>query len=284
MKPRYRKGGYDIQLCRGCGLTQIHPLPDRTTLEQMYDGDYFASSEEGSGYADYAEQEEEYRATFAEDVRRIGDYVAEGTVLDVGCGFGYFVREALKAGYDGYGIDLSREAVEMARRDLGGRVFVGTVNTAPEIQQIRFDVIFASHLIEHITDPVSFVSSLCDHLSDDGIVVLVTPNISSVLARVCRSRWVSFKVPEHVAYYNPRTIRRLFGMAGCETLRVEGAYQYYRVPFVAEKIRNLFAPFDKLIPRIENSTLLGQRIIRVTSGSLRAIARKGNAVETAPHE
>jgi hypothetical protein len=129
-------------------------------------------------------------------------------------------------------------------------------------------------LIEHITDPVSFVSRLRDHLSDDGIIVLVTPNISSVLARISRSRWVSFKVPEHVAYYNPRTIRRLFQECGCTTLVVDGAYQNYRVPFVAEKIRNLFAPFDKVVPRIENSVLLHQRIIRVTSGSLRAFAKK----------
>jgi len=199
MRFRFRKEGYPIATCRECGLTQIHPLPPVEVLENLYEEDYFASGTEGHGYASYAEQEAEYLATFDEDLRRIADFVPTGTALDVGCGYGYFVRQALAAGYDAYGVDIAKEAVAVAEGELKGRVFQGTLENVEALRGLQFDIIFVSHLIEHVLDPVGFVSRLGNRVAERGILVLVTPNIRSPLARVSGRRWVSLKVPEHVA-------------------------------------------------------------------------------------
>jgi SAM-dependent methyltransferase len=270
---RYAKGGYDIVACRECGLTQLSPTPDAQALLAVYNDEYFASDESGRGYSDYAEQEDEYMATFADDVRRISEIVPRGRVLDVGCGYGYFLHCAAAAGYDCYGVDVADKAVRMAETHLPGRVFAGTPASVDALRGMRFDVIFGSHLIEHIPDPRAFVADLAARLNPNGILVFVTPNIRSLLARVSRSRWVSFKIPEHVAFYDPRTIGRLFENAGLRTLAVESAYQHYRLPFVATKVRSLIRPLDRLVPPVERLPGLRDRIVRVTSGSLRAIAR-----------
>jgi len=268
------KRGYHIQTCNQCGLAQLHPLPPKAVLDSLYDDSYFSHGEDSVGYGNYGDQEKDYLVTFADDVERILPHVPEGKILDVGCGFGYFVRMALDAGYDAYGVDIAEKAIETAQRQLPGRVFLGTVESVKEFDGCSFDVIFVSHLIEHITNPVAFVSNLCQYLSDEGIVVFVTPNIGSLLAKVSRSRWVSFKVPEHVAYYSPKTIRELFRRSGLETVTIENAYQSYRLPFVVEKVRSLIRPIDRLIPRVEDAPLFREKIVRVPSGSLRAIARK----------
>ena len=274
LRLRYTKSDYRICTCLSCELTQLHPLPPCEAGSQIYGDGYFTGTDNTVGYEDYANQEREYLETFAEDVRRIGEFVPSGTVLDIGCGFGYFVREALAAGYDAYGVDLSADAIRAAERELPGRVFEGAFESVAEIADKRFDVIFASHLIEHIPDPRSFVRSLAERLTDDGIVVFVTPNIDSLLARASRARWVSFKVPEHLAYYNPRTISALVESAGLESLTIDSAYQYYAVGFLMKRIRELIDPIGRIIPRFEDLELMRDRMLRVTSGSLRIIARR----------
>jgi len=274
LRRRYTKSDYHICTCASCNLTQLHPLPLLDAGADIYGDSYFSGADNAVGYEGYADQEREYLETFAEDVRRIGDFVPHGSVLDIGCGFGYFVRQASAAGYDAYGVDLSADAVQVAERHLPGKVFQGAFESVAELEGKRFDVIFASHLIEHIPDPRTFVANLAERLTVDGIVVFVTPNIDSLLARASRARWVSFKVPEHVAYYNPTTITALIESAGLESLAIDSAYQYYALGFLMKRIRELIDPVGRAIPRFENLGILRDRMLRVTSGSLRMIARR----------
>jgi 2-polyprenyl-3-methyl-5-hydroxy-6-metoxy-1,4-benzoquinol methylase len=243
-------------------------------LASLYDDDYFASADGQPGYDDYADQEEEYVLTFADDVRRVREFVSSGKALAVGCGYGYFLRAALDAGYDAYGVDVAGRAVEIAADRFPGRVFRGTPASVPELANVQFDVIFASHLIEHITEPVPFVADLQSRLAPGGILVFVTPNIRSWLARVSGSRWVSFQIPEHVAYYDPQTIARLMRQSGLEMAAIDGAYQYYRVPFVMKRLRALVDPLGRIVPRFEEYRAFRDRIVKITSGSLRAIGRR----------
>lgn len=268
---RYAKDGYGIEECLSCGLVQLVPTPSPETLNALYEGDsYFGG--EGSGYSQYEDQESEYLSTFREDVRRITKFVSSGRVLEVGCGFGYFLQCALDAGYDVYGIDLSPAAIKWASVRHPGRVFCGRLEEIPEIQDKQYDVIFGSHLIEHITYPGDFLATASKLLRPGGLMVLVTPNIKSLLSRLSRSRWVSFKIPEHVSYYDPRTITKLLNRSGYSVRAVDSAYQYYALPFVASRVRELLSPVSRIVPPVERLPFLRNRRIRVTSGSMRVIA------------
>lgn len=273
-RPLYRKDGYAIDTCVVCGLTQLNPAPSPEVLDALYGAQYFLAGGGRAGYGDYAGQRGEYDATFREEARRLARYVPSGKVLDVGCGFGYFVRAALDAGYDAYGVDVSAEAVAAADRLAPDRVFRGTAADAPRVKDMAFDAIFVSHLIEHVVKPVPFVSDLRERLRPGGHLVVITPNIGSRLARLSGPRWVSFKLPEHVAYYDPDTIALLLESCGFTPLAVQSACQYYRVPFLMSKIRPLLHPAGRVIPPFERLPWVRDRILRVTSGSLRAVARR----------
>jgi 2-polyprenyl-3-methyl-5-hydroxy-6-metoxy-1,4-benzoquinol methylase len=273
-RPRTAKDGYGIEECPECGLVQLVPTPTPETLRALYEEESYFGGDGGSGYSQYESQQTEYLATFREDVRRIAEFVPQGRILEVGCGYGYFLKCALDAGYDAYGIDLSPAAVERAAQLYPGRVFQGLLEEAPEIEGQTFDVIFASHLIEHITDPAAFLRTAARFLRPGGLVVMVTPNIKSLLARVSGPRWVSFKIPEHVSYYDPQTITDLLSRTGFTVSAIDPAYQYYAVPFVTSRVRELLHPVSRLIPPVERLSLLRERRIRVTSGSMRVLAAR----------
>jgi SAM-dependent methyltransferase len=269
-----QKGDARIVECFDCDLVQLEVLPTPEELEALYAEGYFEGVGSDAGYEEYANQEQEYLATFDDDVRRIRDFVADGSVVDIGCGYGYFVRSALAAGLNAYGVDLSSDGIREAEKHAPGRVFRGTIDTVEALADRRFDVIFASHLIEHISEPRLFVEDLVRRLSDRGIVMFVTPNIDSWLARMSGPRWISFKIPEHVAYYTPKTIGRLLEGAGLEVVAIDAAYQYYRLPFLMSRIRELVNPVGRVVPRFEHWPSMRDRMLRVTSGSLRVIARR----------
>jgi SAM-dependent methyltransferase len=274
LAPLFEKNGHRICRCRACGLTQLSPLPDVDIQTALY-GDAYFEGAGGVGYADYAAQEEEYLATFADDLDRIADFVTSGSILDVGCGYGYFVRLALERGLDAWGVDVSEHAISVARQRLAGRVFSGMLGSIPEIDGRTFDVIYASHVVEHVPDPATFVRDLASRLTDRGVVVLVTPNVASWLARFSGRRWVSYKVPEHLAYYGPDTMKELLGRSGLEMIAIDPAQQYYRLPFLMSRIRELIRPLDRLVPPFEDLGALRKRMVRVTSGSMRVVARRG---------
>jgi 2-polyprenyl-3-methyl-5-hydroxy-6-metoxy-1,4-benzoquinol methylase len=276
------KGDAHIVVCNACDLVQLEELPNAEALHELYADGYFEGVGSDAGYEEYANQEKEYLATFDDDVNRIRDFVAHGSVLDIGCGYGYFVRQALSAGFDAYGVDLSPDGIREAEKHVPGRVYRGTLDDVDALTDRQFDVIFASHLIEHIPEPKAFVEGLIPRLKDRGIVMFVTPNIESWLARVSGRRWVSFKIPEHVAYYTPATISHLLESAGLEIVAIDPAYQYYRLPFLMSKIRELIHPIGRIVPGFERWAVARDRMLRVTSGSLRVIARRRSDAESLP--
>lgn len=61
-----------------------------------------------------------YQHDYAFVMERVLEFAPEGCrLLDVGCGTGVFLEEALSAGIDGHGLDAAPEMVEIARQRLG---------------------------------------------------------------------------------------------------------------------------------------------------------------------
>jgi hypothetical protein len=77
-----------------------------------------------------------------------------------------------------------------------------------------------------------------------------------------------------VSYYSPGTITELLRRSGFSVTTVDSAYQYYALPFVATRVRELLNPVSRVVPPVENTRLLRDRRIRVTSGSMRVIATR----------
>jgi len=100
-------------------------------------------------------------------------------MLDVGCGYGFGVDlgEQLH-GWRGVGVDLSL-AARRGREDLGIDLREGTLDDAIGADE-RFDVVLASELIEHVPDPHALVDDLVDHLAEDGVLLLTTPDAAIV--------------------------------------------------------------------------------------------------------
>ena len=185
--------------CLACGLVFLHPLPD---IPNMYNESYY----------DHWMRDGDLRALFGMKIRTSLDALSRipaggGKLLDVGCAHGYMLAAAKQRGFTAFGLEVSPAAAHA--RSLG----FGVTGTLDEMGETGFRAITLIDVIEHVSVPSDFLPKLRQRLLDGGALVLITPDISSLPARLLRTRWPHYKL-EHVCYYSPRSMRALLRRSG----------------------------------------------------------------------
>ena len=143
------------------------------------------------------------------------DASRRGRLLDVGCGSGQFLANMRDLGWEVMGVEPDPEAARVAREKLGLEVCQGTLAES-EFPQDSFDVVTMSHVIEHVPDPLGLLKECKGILKPGGRLVLVTPNIESLGARVFGEFWRGWEPPRHLFLFSPRTLSRCVESAGLQ--------------------------------------------------------------------
>jgi SAM-dependent methyltransferase len=152
----------------------------------------------------------------------------QGRLLDVGCGVGQLLQVAQARGYTVEGCDISLWATDYARRQ-GFVVRTGALEDL-HYPSGTFDVVTASHTLEHIPSPVPFLQEIHRILHDDGLLVIAVPNLASLMAQVMRARWAGLLPDQHLWHFTPHTLRALLARSGFRTLQVTSDPYLHRHP------------------------------------------------------
>lgn len=106
-------------------------------------------------------------------------------VLDFGCSWGYGLHQLTKAGYQAEGYEVSRPRANYGRDKMGLQIHSSFQDLKGE-----YDVIFSSHVLEHLPDFDEINQLYRNNLRPSGRFVAVTPNGSD-----------DFKTEDFVAYH-----------------------------------------------------------------------------------
>jgi ubiquinone/menaquinone biosynthesis C-methylase UbiE len=155
------------------------------------------------------------------------------SLLDVGCYTGVFVEIAARHGWDAWGMEPSRWAVEQAKAR-GLRVVQGTLDTA-ELPEAHFDVVTLWDVIEHVTDPRGALERVNRLLKPGGVVVVHTIDIDSLFARVLGARW-PWLMEMHIYYFSRRTLRAMLEKCGFRVLDDRPQGRYLRLGYLANRV------------------------------------------------
>lgn len=127
-------------------------------------------------------------------------------LLDVGCNTGELLDFAKTKGCETSGVEFSLESRKVLR-DKGHHDYDSLDKVDNE-----FDVITAFDLVEHLYDVSGFLNSCRRLLADNGVMVILTGDISSVSARVCKEKWWYLKYPEHIVFPSRKYYEEFSGL------------------------------------------------------------------------
>jgi SAM-dependent methyltransferase len=214
--------------CSGCGLVRLNPRPDVSELGRIYPPGYYAYallSDEPEAKLKLADRLKRriYQARLVGMVDRLG---ATGPIriLDVGCADGrlldWYKASSVGDRLETHGVEMNEAAADSARRR-GHRVVTARFEAEAELEAGSFDLILASHVIEHVEDPKQFAQHAADLLAPNGLLMVATPNWDSVDARLLKQDWGGNHSPRHWFLFDAGTLRRLAESVGLEVERVE---------------------------------------------------------------
>ena len=181
-----------------------------------------------------------------------------GRILDAPCGQGVFARRLLQAGFEAVGIDVEAQKekpeFEYHRADIG-RVLPLAADSV--------DIVTSIEGIEHLEKPFEFVRECHRVVAENGVLIMTTPNISSI-----RSRWRWFWTGFHnkckyaLDEYNPSPLHHI-NMFSFPKLR----YLLHTNGFTIEEVTTnrikpinwLYLPFVPLIYLISRATVARAR-------------------------
>lgn len=255
--------------CAQCGLVYLSPRLEEACMLRLYRMESYFTGEQSLGYETYEQDEVVYRMTFERRLRAMEPFTSPGRLLDVGCGTGLFLDVAQRAGWEAFGLDASDYAVSTRSADLAGRIQTGTLESV-DYGAGSFDVVTMFDSFEHVYHPAAFAKRVARILTPGGLAVVATPNYDSWMRRALGSRTVSFKIPEHVAYYTRETLATAVSES-LEIIHTEPIGQYCTTDFVARRLAKL-SPMLGSTFRFGVSALGAKRWCPyVSSGSLLAI-------------
>jgi 2-polyprenyl-3-methyl-5-hydroxy-6-metoxy-1,4-benzoquinol methylase len=140
--------------------------------------------------------------------------------LDVGCGSGYLLGQSKQAGLSVQGIEPGPWASKVAER---WRIPVEQSFLRKTHFNRSFDLVTATDVIEHQSNPVSFLELLVANVAPDGLIILTFPCTDSFNARVLGTRWCMVAPPTHCQFFSHQSAAKLAERCG---LRIAAHRQY----------------------------------------------------------
>ena len=238
-------GKWQLHKCSACGSAYLDPRPNKSTIGMAYDTYYTHDARKKTRF-ERAKRTEKVRIALENGylnakygvrllpslvigqfvlprmpnrykrVRRFTRDLPAGSVgrsvLDFGSGSGEFLELAKSLGWEGYGLDLDRKAVETARRR-GVSCQVGGVQELEQLDK-SFDYITLSHVIEHVHNPLDLLRACRATLNTEGVLWIETPNIDSLGHQRFGSNWRGLEPPRHLILFNPSSLNQILIEAG----------------------------------------------------------------------
>ena len=194
------KFGIKIYNCARCDVDYSSKKPKNFS-------DLYSTEDSKNYYLNVYDKSRKYKINRfgKERISILQKYKKKGTLLDFGCGTGWFLELAKKY-YDSYGIELSDQLRDFLYEKHKIKAFKD-MSKLPK--NLKFDIVTAFDVIEHVESPVNFLNMIKKYLKKNGIVLIYTPNKNSLGFNYLKFYNNLLCPPTHLFYFAENSFRYL---------------------------------------------------------------------------
>lgn len=153
-----------------------------------------------------------------EIIHGFSQFRVHNRLLDVGFGAGTILQAAKGKGWQTFGVEISKPAIENAKA-LGFDVFHGELSEANYPDEY-FDVITASEILEHLPEPVKLLEEVAKILRPGGLFWATTPSSKSLSYKLMGLNWSAIGPPDHLQLFSRKGIYSMLKKAGFSQIKI----------------------------------------------------------------
>lgn len=208
---------------------EASPKPSEEELQAHYRSKYYQVPE-GSYHTAYTEQELQYFHNIARVAHRMAQkHKLAESLLDVGCGEGFFVNAFETFGWDLACCDYSSFGISKHNPHLLPYFQQGNIEQAMQHYQGRtFGLINLQNVLEHVLDPFQTMAQLKPYLAANSMLRIKVPNDYSDFQLALQQHGYTdntwFVPPEHLSYFNQDNLVRFIAACGYRLVSLQSTF------------------------------------------------------------
>jgi len=260
----YKGEKLSIVECRKCGLIYTDPRLTKAREIELFQDSYYDPSDEEAWNANRAYN---YRNL----IDKLEKFRSRGKLLDVGCGFGHFLKLAQQRDWQCFGVEPSNVASRYAREKMGLEVKQGELKDA-NFPPDHFDAIVLWDVLYYYSNPVLELKEINRILKRNGILgirtVMYKGPLIKFFAKLGKTHLIKRNCPfwnqDWLYHFSVKNLRALLEISGFKIVHISNAIQNKRPDLnpglrIARKAYSLFS--DLIFYMSFGKCVLGPAII-----------------------
>jgi SAM-dependent methyltransferase len=218
--------------CDSCGLVYLYPIPSQDEENEFYSQEFEKFMSNRSANDRNWSGPLAHIKTNQDQVKRrwkfLKDYIKPGmTILEVGCSSGFMMDDLHNKGVKVIGIEPSGGFGDFLSQR--GHTHYSSIDELVEKEpKLKFDAIIHFFVLEHIRNPIEFLSNQIKLLKPDGVIIAEVPNVDDPLTSL-------YEIPAfekfywsiaHHYYYNPQSLTLILNKLECKGFQFKLEQRY----------------------------------------------------------
>lgn len=200
----YEIGKYNYYYCQKCITLFLHPLPKTKSIDQLYRSFLYKN---GLIEKNRIISRSKIILKNLLSLNRNGN-----TLLDIGSGYGFFLREANKKGLTTVGIEPSKTLSVQSIKHIKnpGKILNMSFNKFYlKNKNKKYDFITLIHVLEHIPEPYKIIQQALKLLNPLGVLYIETPNLNSHLYNSEKANYIYLTPPDHIWLFSKTSFYKI---------------------------------------------------------------------------
>ena len=211
-----------------CGTLYNKKFFDKESLNQLY------SNQEDNIFSGDISSDMKTKKAYLKQIKNIFSFESEKiNILEVGADNGSFSKLLAETDFvHNISIVEPNQRMHSSLKLITSSVF----NNIKEIPlEVKFDLIIAIHVLDHISNLGIYIDELSKHLKEGGFIYGVVHNEKSIMAKVLKNRWPAYRL-QHPHLFNPSTINLFFKRSKFKKLFIKKTINYFNIGYLLKQL------------------------------------------------